>query len=69
MQLTCPECGLTKAREKLSWRLETCPECSRDGNEVYLGVDKPYAGLPAPAELSPLVRRFLERGSGPSPQH
>lgn len=70
MQLKCPECGLSKARECLSWRLETCPECSRDGQEVYLeATGRAASGLPSAADLAPAVQRFLEPPQGPSPQH
>ena len=70
MQLKCPECGLTKAREFLSWRLETCPSCSRDGHEVYLdGEGRSAARLPTPNDLAPVAQRFLEHPHGPTPQH
>jgi hypothetical protein len=60
MQLKCPECGLTKAREALSWRLETCPDCGRDDREVYLvNPDAPDPAPKAATDLSPLVQRFL----------
>jgi hypothetical protein len=68
MKLKCPECGLTKARECLSWRLETCPACGEEGHEVYLTDASPTAGR-APTELAPMVRRFLEAPRGTAPQH
>ena len=61
MQLKCPECGLSKARDALSWRLETCPACSRDGHDVYLtAAGRTESGLPSPRDLAPAVQRFLE---------
>ncbi len=61
MQVKCPECGLTKTREALSWRLETCPECSRDGLDVYLtGAGRKASDRPSASDLAPVVRRFLE---------
>ena len=60
MQLTCPDCGLTKAREALSWRLETCPDCRNEGREVYLvNPEAPVSATKPAADLSPLVQRFL----------
>jgi hypothetical protein len=70
MQLTCPECGTTKTREALSWRLETCPACAEDGHEVYLVTPKrAAAAVPAPTELSSVVQRFLGTPGGATPQH
>jgi hypothetical protein len=67
MQLKCPECGLTKARECLSWRLETCPSCSEDGHSVYLtDASRTGSERPSPSDLAPVVQRFLE---GPRAQH
>ena len=61
MQLKCPECGSTKTREALSWRLETCTACSRDGHEVYMeSAGRRESGLPSPSDLAPVVQRFLE---------
>jgi hypothetical protein len=60
MQLICPECGTTKTREALSWRLETCPTCAENGQEVYLaGPKRSSARVPRPTELSSVVKRFL----------
>ncbi len=69
MQLTCPECGTTKTREALSWRLETCPTCKEEGREVYL-VDSKRATAPPASELSTVVQQFLGApGGGPTAQH
>jgi hypothetical protein len=68
MQLICPECGTTKTREALSWRLETCPACAEDGNQVYLvGSKRRAAAVPPPTELSTVVKQFLGSPGGATP--
>jgi hypothetical protein len=70
MQITCPECGTSKTREALSWRLEICPACNERGNEVYLVVpEDPAVAAPPARELSNVVQRFLGTPGGPTPQH
>jgi hypothetical protein len=36
MQLSCPICDFVESRAHRAWRLELCPNCQRQGRQVYL---------------------------------
>ena len=62
MNMVCPECGLSQSYAKLPMRLQTCPDCGRNGTDHYLSVPALEVQTPIPSRRSTeLVQQEQQR--------
>ena len=62
MNMVCPECGLSQSYATLPMRLQTCPDCGRNGTDHYLSVPALEVQTPIPSRRrTELVQQEYQR--------